>query len=92
MNIQHLAYHISSLASSFPSHTLLFSFQRCTVIHVLRTGFHPISFEPGTDTMGPDLFFAPDPQLAFAPSRKSFDREVDNEEFDLELSFKLQGI
>ena len=39
-----------------------------------------------------DPFFAPDPQLAFAPSPDSFDQEVDNdaevERFDLELSFK----
>ena len=44
----------------------------------------------GTDAMERDPFFAPDPQLAFAPSPDSFDREVDNdkefEDFDLELS------
>jgi hypothetical protein len=50
--------------------------------------FIPYPSSQGTNTMGPDLFFAPDPQLAFAPSPESFDREVDNEEFDLELSFK----
>jgi hypothetical protein len=60
-----------------------------------------MSFEPdfirypsskGTDVMKADLFFAPDPQLAHAPSPESFDLEVDNdkevEEFDLDLSFK----
>ena len=60
-----------------------------------------MSFEPdlirypsskGTDAMKADLFFAPDPQLAHAPSPDSFDLEVDNdkevEEFDLDLSFK----
>jgi hypothetical protein len=50
--------------------------------------FIPYPSSQGTDAMGPDLFFAPDPQLAFAPSPESFDREVDNEEFDLELSLK----
>jgi hypothetical protein len=50
--------------------------------------FIPYPSSQGTDVMGPDLFFAPDPQLAFAPSPESFDREVDNEEFDLELSLK----
>ena len=54
----------------------------------LEPDFIPYPSSQGTDTMGPDLFFAPDPQLAFAPSPESFDREVDNEEFDLELSFK----
>jgi hypothetical protein len=65
-----------------------------------------MSFEPdfiqypsskGTDAIkadifAPDSFFAPDPQLADAPSPETFDLEVDNDkefgEFDLELSFK----
>jgi hypothetical protein len=46
----------------------------------------------GTDAMEADLFFAPDPQPAYAPSSESFDQEVDNdkefEELDLEFSFK----
>jgi hypothetical protein len=48
----------------------------------------PYPSSSGKNAREPDLFFAPDPQLAFAPSPESFDREVDNEEFDLELSFK----
>ncbi|KAF8490811.1 hypothetical protein F5888DRAFT_1637919 [Russula emetica] len=46
----------------------------------------------GTDAMEADLFFAPDPQYAYAPSSESFDQEVDNdkefEELDLDFSFK----
>ncbi len=42
--------------------------------------------------MKADLFFAPDPPVADAPSPETFDLEVDNdkevEDFDLELSFK----
>ena len=54
---------------------------------------YPSSKGAGPDAMKADLFFAPDPQLAVAPSPDTFfDQEVDNdkevEEFDLELNFK----
>jgi len=58
--------------------------------------FIPYPSSKGRDAVMEDLFFAPDPQLAFAPPPASFDSEFDNdeqvEERDFELSLKFKQV
>lgn len=85
---------------SFPSHSLLFSLLsspnnvRLSMSLEQEFIWYSEGYPPSesADEMKKDLFFAPAPQVAYAPSPDTFDLEVDNyggfEEFDLESSSK----